>query len=141
MYPHFGTTLTAPPQKNLDGIIYRSAQTNKAQRNVALFHHASKIEPLDIPADAVVTTQSYTATEEGDEIDYGVCEEVAPATATVPPGPLLSPGQNDDRDTREPTLRLDVKTIEVRHVEAVSFEAQSYEVSRHRRQKRDREDF
>jgi RES domain len=128
-------------EMNLDGMIYPSAQTELPNANVVVFHHAARIEPLEIPKDTAFTVQLDMYTEEGSEIDYWVWEEV-PSDPPVPPtvkhGPLEMPselldnflsGEIDDRLT---ALKIDVSSLEIYHVSGATIVAQPYPVMRHR---------
>jgi hypothetical protein len=60
----------------LDGITYSSVQTGEAKANVVLFHHASGVEALTLPKDAVVTAHLSSRDEEDSFSDYWVWEDV-----------------------------------------------------------------
>ena len=128
-------------EMNLDGMIYPSAQVKLPNANVVVFHHAARIEPLDIPKDTAFTVQLDTFTEDGSEIDYWVWEKIPPDAAippTVERGPLqLPPELLDDLlsaeiDDRVTALKIDISSLEIHHVSGATMVAQPYPVKRHR---------
>jgi len=129
----------------LDGILYPSAQAAGAKKNVVLFHHASRVKQLELPPNTELEARTYTSTEDGPEADYWVSEEV-PEPDTKPEAPKdddpLSPFSvavldEGDADVREVTLILDLESVQVHHIEAVSFKTTAHTVRRHRWNKRD----
>lgn len=131
----------ASPQ--LDGIIYPSVQAGTG-RNVALFHKAARTEELKLPAGTQVSARFSSTTEHGEEIDYHVTEEVPTKETdrTAPAVPfdfadLLDLATYQPNDQRPTTLRLDVDSLKVHHVQNVSFTAPAFAVDRSRIEKRD----
>lgn len=156
--------LARRPGPSLDGILFRSVQRPVDDagaeggaaappdlRNVVLFHHASRVEELEIPEGAELTVSRYWSSEDGDEPDYTVYEEVPPE-----PGPLGEAEAADDlglgdfanvrpyefafdpeADGREPYLRVEKESLVVRHVRGVSFSTEDFDVRRHRLEKRE----
>lgn len=130
----------------LHGILYPSVQGGEGKSNVVLFHKAARVQPLDIPDGTDISATLYDHTEDGPEINYWVSEEVPPAAPESNPEPFDPPflsrlrplAIDDDYDDRDFTLKLDVKTLEVHHVNGINFTTQSYPVSRHRFEKTDR---
>ncbi|MGJ4941439.1 RES domain-containing protein [Bradyrhizobium sp. HKCCYLS1011] len=135
----------------LDGILYPSAQAGGAKKNVVLFHHASRVKPLELPPNTELEARTRMTTSDGQEADYWVSEEVPePKPAPVPqrdrafPFIALEPSETEsagDADFRDVTLNLDLESVEVHHVEAVSFRTTAHSVRRHRWQKRSEPDF
>jgi RES domain len=132
----------------LDGILYPSAQARGRDHNVVLFHGAARVKRLELPPNTEISTQLYESTEDGPEIDYRVWEEVYPPTEpseepvdSFPPNfdRLSEIGWIDrDQDVREPTLKLDLPSLQVRHISAVTFTTKDYMVHRHRLERRER---
>jgi hypothetical protein len=128
----------------LDGIIYPSVQANEGKPNVVLFHHAARVEPLVVPPGTVVSSQFSSGNEDDDDIEYCVWEEVPPPSAptissNTKRSPLLVPfdfRKPEDFDERTPTLKLDVDSLEVRHVQEITYRTERYQVRRHRIEKR-----
>ncbi|HJU03842.1 MAG TPA: RES domain-containing protein [Nitrospiraceae bacterium] len=127
-------------QARLDGILYPSAQvtTAKKNKNIALFHPSSRVESLQIPPDTELSAHTYTNYEEGPEPDYSVSEittDPKPAPRPTPQGPYFFPGlpyEDDDPEPRPVTLQLELDSLEVRHIEAVSFKTAKHKVRRYR---------
>lgn len=126
----------------LDGVIYPAVQAGTG-KNVALFHKAARVEALDLPAGTHVSARLFSPTEEGEEIDYSVVEEVpngapeaAPATQ-LDFADLLELSTYKPEDQRAITLRLDIKSLRVHHVQSVAFKAPAFTVDRGRVEKRD----
>ncbi len=76
----------------LDGIIFRSSQTDGAGRNVVLFNHACGVKPYDLPREAVLTFSElpkgtkltfFSHLGDEDDADYAVRDIVV--SETVPP--------------------------------------------------------
>jgi hypothetical protein len=118
---------------------YPSAQVTigKKNKNVVLFHPSSRVEELEFPPNTELSARTYTEYEEGPEPDYWVSEITSgpkpPATPT-PPGPVFAimPGAQEHFEPRPITLQLDLESLEVRHIEAVSFRTTKHSVRRHR---------
>jgi RES domain-containing protein len=128
----------------LDGILYPSAQVagGRRNKNVVLFHASLRVEPLEFPPNTELSAHIYAVTEEGPETDYWVSEEVpAPDSPEQPPpedpGFLALPEDEINPELRSFTLRIDPESVQVRHIEAVSFKTAKYAVRRHRYSPRD----
>ena len=81
-------------EPRLDGIIFRSSQTDGAGRNVVLFNHACGVEPYDLPKEAEVTflglpkeIKLTSLIHLGDEDDEGYAVRVITVSETVPSDP------------------------------------------------------
>lgn len=138
------------PGPALDGILFKSVQQPGDQRNVVLFHHASKVEAVEIPDNAEVSVHQFQSTDDGPEPDYTVWEEVPPKAEDVEAAEE-SPADDDwlrvrpntlrfdpEADGREPYLRVNKDSLVVRHVKAVTFDTDDFSVQRYRSEKRDR---
>jgi len=132
-------------ETEVDGIIYPSAQGSEAGLNIVLFHKAARVATIEMPEGTEIEVQSSYNTEEGSEEDYCVWETVPPKlleTRTTKPDDFpqlaaftfVSVPHVDDR--REPTLRLDPKSLTVHYVTAAKFDTHSHSVHRHRSEKR-----
>jgi hypothetical protein len=112
-----------------------------------LFHAAARVKNRELPPNTEIRAHLYESTEDGPEIDYRVWEEVHPPTepseetvGSFPPnlGRLNAIGwMHRDQDVRGPTLKLDLASLQVRHISAVTFTTKDYTVHRHRVEKRD----
>ena len=124
--------------EKLDGILYRSVQSNTPAANVVLFHHAAAVEPLPLPEGTEVDASLFWSTEDGDEIDYTVWEKVPDPPIAEPardgfshltPGPFVEEWASLPR---VPTLKLDPATVTVHHVAGVTYATHTHPVNRHR---------
>lgn len=130
----------------LHGILYESVQVGKDGQNVALFHAASKVKQLDFPEGTEIRAHFYYGAEEGPEIDYTVHEKVPPednskeeqSNSFELPWGSETLVIDHDADARHPKLRVDLESLEVRHVDGVNFETQNHGVRRSRSIKRER---
>ena len=170
--------LARRPAPGLDGILFRSVQRPADEqgdeptgqelpangdpaaarpardlRNVVLFHHASRVEALEMLEGTELSVHQFQSTEDGPEPDYTVWEQVPPAPdgSAAPPAEaaddvglgawaVLRPhalAYDLDADGREPYLKVAKDSLVVRHVTGVSFRTEDFEVRRHRMEKRD----
>jgi hypothetical protein len=128
---------------DLDGIYFPSVQRRSKGANVVLFHKASRTQLLDIPKDAEI--EAFLQTGYGEDPEPAVWHVVEvtpnPEDAPVAPARPHSPWQGlefetwkeSDEDERVLSLKVDVSSIVVRHIEAVSFRSSLVPVSRSRR--------
>ena len=144
-------------EPRLDGIIFRSSQTDGTGRNIVLFNHACGVEPYDLPKKAELTfsrlpkeTLLTSFIRLGDE-DYAVSDitvsEKMPLDTSKSPIdirplgvfhstlPWDEDGSEEDIEppTHErPTLRLDVKSVVVLDIKGVQYNSKRRNVRRHR---------
>jgi hypothetical protein len=128
---------------NLDGLIYRSAQTKAEGSNVVLFNKAARTETLRFPDGTKISASLYDYEEDRRSPDYWVWEN-SPApgdaggkhiddlTSVVP---FHAGTQDSNGDMRSISLRLDLDSLKVHHVEAVTFDTEPFSVKRHRTDK------
>jgi hypothetical protein len=127
-------------ERKLDGIIYSSAQVQGEHTNVVLFHEASRVEPPHLPEGTEVTVHLEHFGEDGPEADYMVWEKVPSQPVKKPErkdvNPILDLYEVDEilagNNPRRATLRLDLESFEVHHVDSVSVIATAFPVRRHR---------
>ncbi len=126
----------------LDGIMYRSAQ-NKGGKNVALFHHAARVESYDLPEGSEARIYTNESDKDGVQRAFTVYEEVPKAQLPTPkPAHLLDWDVGvDPLPKPDPVLKLDVESIRVHEVMAVDYSSQEYKVTRSRHEKRGKPDF
>lgn len=118
----------------VDGIIYPSVQASGA-KNVALFHHASRVAPIERAKNTAVGAKLSRMEEHGPEPDYVVEEwEDAPIEDVSRRTSIFSRARQQPPDRREPSLRIVSKTLEVHEVCSVKIHSNSFAV-RHRRAK------
>jgi hypothetical protein len=138
--------LATAPNVKIDGIIFPSAQVAGEALNVVLFHKAAQVEIAEIPDGTTIDVSIWHLTEDGWERDYTVIEKILKkadespqpppeswppnfAHSMVPPPPYPT---ESEWDARWPTLRIDLKSIEVHVVEAVKFNTTPHLVDRYR---------
>ena len=146
--------LAAQNEPALDGIIYPSVQNGGDAKNVVLFHKSARVEAIELPPGTTMWAQTNPSDEDGVYPDYGVFEEVPRHKAEV--GTAVADGGSKDdprlhlflgnpklggEDVREPTLRVATDSVKVHHVSRAEYETDEHDVSRHRLEKRDGEDF
>lgn len=134
-------------ERRLDGVIFRSAQSGNRDRNIVLFHHAARVSEMDLPEGTELSCYPMTHSDEEDDFDYCVWEEVPAHEETqhkedddsgfLSPLRLREQANLSDRDDREETLRVNLQSVVVHHVEAVNYDTRSVPVSRHRQVKGD----
>lgn len=133
--------LARKPSPGLDGILFPSVQTPGGHRNVVLFHHASRVETMELPDGTELSAQQHSSTEDGDEPNYVVWEEVPPASPVSEEKPeggfalfhmLDVPTYDPNTDARDPTLRVLTGQISAHHVTGVTFATDEHLVNRHR---------
>ena len=104
-------------QPRLDGIIFRSSQTDGTGRNVVLFNHTCGVEPYDLPKKAEVTflglpkeTKLASLIHLGDEDDEEYAVDDITVFENMPPDP---PEKMPPTETHEDSL--DLRPIGVFH--------------------------
>ncbi|WP_375263421.1 RES family NAD+ phosphorylase [Palleronia sp.] len=123
----------------LDGILYRSVQSDAAGRNAVLFHHAAAVALLDLPEGAEVEARLSVVSDEGDYA-YTVWETMPPdeeINENASPVPDWDWGGADEmvvpeRDDREPALQVATDAVSVHEIRAVAVNTERYDVDRHR---------
>lgn len=143
--------LASRQEPAIDGMIYPSVQQGQQQSNVVLFHKAARVAALELPKGTEISAHLTSTDDEGEHPDYWVWEET-PEVEEPPEEkgseksgwPLLALDDFDDSlpgnfDFREATLRIELDSIKVHHVQAVSFSTESHDVRRHRTKKTDPE--
>ena len=143
--------LARRPVPGLDGILFKSVQRPGDKRNVVLFHHASRVEAIELLEDVEVSVRQFQSSDDGPEPDYTVFEEVPPAVvAPAEAEPETDSGLGSvldfrldmfsfdpDADDRKSYLRVNRERLVVRHVTGVTFDTDDYAVRRHRSEKND----
>lgn len=127
----------------LDGILYASPQSGLAGKNVALFHRSSRVERRVNPVGMTTDVWFGHQTDDDYEVDYTVFEQVAAPPAQTQPrrrAARLNTFFDDDDlpvdpDARTPTLRINIDSVHVLHIDAVQVRGESYPVSRSRRER------
>ena len=131
----------------LDGIIFPSSQTGGNGQNVVLFNHACRVEQHDLPEGTEVRV--YMPTDEADD-EYSahylieIMETVPSETQQQRPisktnvrrlGPIWLFEEDEPEENGhygQPTLRLDLESLEVLDVKSVTYGSERRAVNRHR---------
>ncbi len=129
----------------VDGIIYRSAQNQNDGRNVVLFHKAARVERFDRPLGTEIHTSLGHWDEDGWEASFEVIESVPPKDPPKKEGESLeavihrlsSDFSELYADGRDATLRLDIESVEVHEIQAVTFQTESHRVRHFRWEQKD----
>lgn len=125
---------------NIDGILFPSAQAGGGGLNVVLFRKASKVEALSIPKGTEIDVRTYSQDDDGYYPDYWIWWEVPPAKpeenqtpSKVPPFDFTFQFEMEPRDAdfRDATLQINMKTLKVHIIEAVSYKTDENSVNHH----------
>jgi hypothetical protein len=122
----------------LDGIIFPSVQVGHVSPNVVLFHHSSRVKEVEVPKGTTFYVRLEQQDSDGISPDYSVWEQVPNSpqpTESTEQSPLtLStiPMLEELVDDRPFSLEIDLGSVAIHHIKAVSFEAKSYPVIRDR---------
>lgn len=124
-----------------DGIIFGSPQSIEGL-NVVLFHEAARSTAISVPAGTSLSVNTSVETEDGPEPDYSVwldpSMERPPTEDEIALHRFISNFEGQaSRDLRLETLRIVLESLEVHHVESVTYGYTSYQVDRIERQSRD----
>lgn len=119
----------------LDGIVFASAQTSTG-RNVVLFQAAALVTQMDLPQGTKLNSRTLDVDEDGGRPDYWVWEEAPPQSAQVnEDDPFTFPmwvHPSISFEKREPTLRVDLTSVVVHHIESVQVKSTAFAVRRQR---------
>lgn len=129
----------------LDGIIFPSVQAGDGSGNVVLFHHAARVREVSLPKGTEVSASLTLGDPEDPPNEYTVFEESPKqATESKKPGPRIPdfPADPSDSalDNRKDSLVIDLESIEVHYVKAVSISTDAFDVHRHRIERNFHED-
>lgn len=127
----------------VDGIIFPSVQAAGDGLNIVLFNKSSRVE-LIASKNMKIEVQTGSFSDDGWEIDYSVTEFMLPEKPSAkghclvqwPEFPIIANSQLrlKDMDSRDVTLRIDTKSIQVHIVRSVQYQYESHEVSRQQSQ-------
>ena len=137
----------------LDGIIFHSSQTGGDGRNVVLFNHARGVESHSLPEGTSVEVRLPPRRLDASDERHGgiVVWETVPSNppeveSAAPKGEgrrgpiriLMEDEANEVEEWEDPTLRLDINSLEVLAMEAVAYTTKELSVSRHRQTEEER---
>jgi hypothetical protein len=134
--------LAGQKKLSLDGIIYKSVQAGYSAKNIVLFHHASRVQEIVVPDGAKVSASFSQLSDYEDDVEYQVTVELpaegdAPRTTAHNHLDFKQQYANYMHDLRKAaekrdlTLGLDLDSLEVHEVTAVSFKTTDFRVTRH----------
>ena len=115
-----------------DGIVYPSVQVEGGNKiNVVLFYKSAKIESIILPPKNEIIANDTEYTEEGAYTSYEVIEWTPNRTKKS------DKGIDDEvaKDTRNPSLSIDTKSIHVHHIQSVAYTTESHHVDRKKMKK------
>jgi hypothetical protein len=125
--------LASEVRPELHGILYPSAQAKNGQSNVVLFHDSSLVEKPNISDDTAIFVETELQTADGFEPEYWVFERTAPGeetTEVVNSHAPAVPDKGSQRNEVMPTLRIDLSSLEVHHIERVFYSHSDHQVHR-----------
>jgi len=146
-------------EPRIDGIVFHSIQTDGEGRNLVLFNHASVVEKYSLPEGTKIDINWGWVDKDDFDDSITVFERSPsqPTNITTPldppaPAPMIPmnldplPDISDENDEDnlsifEPTLRLDVKKIEVHAIKAIRYEHPQRMVDRNRWSQDEHTDF
>ena len=131
--------LSASDELEIDGVIFPSTQLDTVGSNVALFSKSSRVETVQMNPEVEVSVQLRAWEDNELRPKYRVFQTI-PATSeqsdhdssssfsgtsahTIPPS-------RQDQDSRTPSLRLDVETMTVHHVDRIEVSTTEFSVAR-----------
>lgn len=137
--------LATENEPTLDGILFKSTQSEEGD-NIVLFHKASRVKSMDLPAGVKLSANTVSCDSDGWYPDYSVWEEVpAPEEAEASPRPepwaVMFDHVREDEDVRVETLDVIPTSVEVHHVKRVKVECDAHRVERQRHQVRKSDAF
>lgn len=126
---------------SLDGMIFPSVQAGTGAANVVLFHHAARIQEVQLPRGTEVSADLDVGNPDDPMPEYTVFERLPTEPAKsdkpdsrIPPlSDLLDPFEDDyhsSYDNRQNTLQVALDSIEVHLIGSVRFQSQSFPISR-----------
>ncbi len=132
-----------------DGIIFPSSQTEGNGQNIVLFNHARGVEKYGLPEESEVEVYLSSFGEEDGSI---FVSETMPVTLPNNEAPVKDPQGGPIRmfihdEPGEPdedipaTLKLDIGSVEVLHVQGVTYTSKTRTVTRHRQTTEERDNF
>lgn len=139
----------------VDGIIFPSSQTGGKGRNVVLFNHARGVEGYDLPLNSTVEVSIPSRSDTDDEdilSDTIFVEETVPSDSSEEETPKSDEAKRPlntllfmeklleaPEDDLEPSLRLDINSLEVKETTGISYSSNSRQIVRTRETKDERE--
>lgn len=137
--------LATENEPTLDGILFKSTQSEEGD-NIVLFHKASRVKSMDLPAGAKLSANTVSCDSDGWYPDYCVSEEIpspeeAEASSRSRPWGVMFNHVRENEDVRLEALDVMPSSVEVHHVKRVKVECDAHRVERHRHQLRKNDAF
>lgn len=141
--------LATENEPTMDGIIFRSTQSEEGD-NIVLFHKASRVKSMDLPAGVKMRADTKSCDSDGWYPDYSVWEEVpmpeeekaaAPQKLGFLPKTAMFDHARADEGLRMDTLEVIPATVKVHRIKRIKVESDQHVVERHRRQMEKSEGF
>jgi hypothetical protein len=115
----------------LDGIIYPSVQGKDGMRNIVLFHRAARVKEFAVsPGTEISARANYDPDEDTSYWVFLSAEDPA-ATKDARAKLLRIPTNLHDEDYRNLTLELAPESVQVHHIQGITFDCEVFEVHRH----------
>lgn len=128
----------------IDGIIFHSSQTAGEGKNIVLFNHSSRVKPKTLPKGSKVSVSFGWGTEDDYDDSITIFEEIAEnktvtaETNTRTHGGIINIDHHlfndldfeDSDDYRKFTLSLDINSMQVHEIKAVSYETNNRHISK-----------
>lgn len=128
-------------QPRIDGIFFRSSQTDPPGENVVLFNHACEVEPFVVPPGITVHVGNFPECdieeEDEDQVvdiwEFGKQVSQDSSDASAGCQILIQEDGTDHRgrSDQSPTLKLDVHSLTVHRINAIRPEYTSLKTERH----------
>lgn len=115
----------------LDGIIYPSVQGKEGMRNIVLFHEAAGVKEFAISPGTEISARANYDPDEDTSYWVFVTAEPAAKTKDANSRVLRVPTNLNEEDYRDLTLELVPESVQVHHVEGITFNWKVFEVHRH----------
>jgi hypothetical protein len=126
--------LANDPITNIDGIIFPSVQAAGIAKNIVLFHKASQVEKINTSLNEKLEVSLGFSSEDGWEDEYTITSNYHPKyeSDNAPENTnlfQLKDIPDDFENFRVDTLKIDLTSIKIHHVNAVSFSTKEDEVT------------
>lgn len=113
-----------------DGIIYKSIQSSELGMNIILFHSASRVENREVQKGTGFSL-NYPSDGEYFEPDYTVIEISPESKSNTDEEDLLDNGSlAAGHSIDNPSMKIDIESIMVHHIQKVKVEAKKHSVRR-----------
>jgi len=131
----------ASAHENLDGLVFNSSQVDKSDdkpnsgKNIVLFQRASGVAKSDRPKGATSKVRFGSGHPEEDLEKIRIVEKIRNSKTSNPFSGLPSMGRASNNEfaiPREPTLRLDLESVEVDDIAGINYREKKRPLTRHK---------